>query len=62
MFDFKDRYFKYELWNALRLKSANQIRMYEILKQYETIGKREIKVDKEKLFRRNVRVRSKRQT
>ena len=40
MFDFKDRYFKYELWNALRLKSANQIRMYEILKQYETIGKR----------------------
>ena len=45
MFDFKDRYFKYELWNALRLKSANQIRMYEILKQYETIGKREIKVD-----------------
>ena len=45
MFDFKDRYFKYELWNALRLKSANQIRMYEILKQYETIGKGEIKVD-----------------
>ena len=45
MFDCKDRYFKYELWNALRLKSANQIRMYEILKQYETIGKREIKVD-----------------
>ena len=44
MFDFKDRYFKYELWNALRLKSANQIRMYEILKQYETIGKREIKI------------------
>ena len=33
MFDFKDRYFKYKLWNALRLKSANQIRMYEILKQ-----------------------------
>ena len=42
---FKDKYFKYELWNALRLKSANQIRMYEILKQYETIGKREIRVD-----------------
>lgn len=44
MFDFKDRYFKYELWNALRLRSSNQIRMYEILKQYEYIGKREIKV------------------
>ena len=44
MFDFKDRYFKYELWNALRLRSANQIRMYEILKQYEYIGKRELSV------------------
>lgn len=44
MFDFKNRYFKYELWNALRLKSANQVRMYEILKQYENVGKREIAV------------------
>lgn len=44
MFDFKNRYFSYELWNALRLKSSNQIRMYEILKQYETLGKREIAV------------------
>ena len=45
MFEFKNRYFTYQLWNALRLKSANQIRMYEILKQYETIGQREISVD-----------------
>ena len=44
MFDFKDRYFKYELWNALRLKSPNQVRMYEILKQYEKLGKRELTV------------------
>lgn len=44
MFDFKNRYFKYELWNALRLKSPNQIRMYEILKQYENLGKREITI------------------
>ena len=44
MFDFKDRYFKYELWNALRLKSPNQVRMYEILKQYEGLGKRELTV------------------
>lgn len=44
MFDFKERYFKYALWNALRLKSPNQIRMYEILKQYESLGKREITV------------------
>lgn len=44
MFDFKTKYFKYELWNALRLKSPNQVRMYEILKQYEKLGKREISV------------------
>ena len=44
MFDFKNKYFKYELWNALRLKSPNQIRMYEILKQYEGLGKRELTV------------------
>lgn len=44
MFDFKDRYFKYELWNALRLKSPNQVRMYEILKQYENVGRRELTV------------------
>lgn len=44
MFDFKNQYFKYELWNALRLKSPNQVRMYEILKQYESLGKRELTV------------------
>jgi len=42
MFEFKERYFTYELWIALRLKSSNQFRMYEILKQYEGIGKRVI--------------------
>lgn len=44
MFDFKKEYFTYELWNALRLKSANQVRMYEILKQYEKLGKRELRI------------------
>ena len=44
MFDFKNKYFKYELWNALRLKSPNQVRMYEILKQYEGLGKRELTI------------------
>ena len=34
MFNFKRDFFKYELWNALRLKSQNQVRMYEILKQW----------------------------
>ena len=46
LFGFKDKYFKYELWNALRLKAPSQIRMYEILKQYEKLGKREIEVNK----------------
>ena len=44
MFDFKNRYFKYELWNALHLKSTNQVRMYEVLKQYEGLGKRELTI------------------
>lgn len=44
MFEFKNRYFTYELWNALRLRSPNQVRMYEILKQYEKIGSREVTV------------------
>ncbi|MDE6706801.1 MAG: replication initiation protein [Oscillospiraceae bacterium] len=42
MFDFKERYFTYELWNVLQLKSSNQLRMYEILKQYEHIRKRKL--------------------
>lgn len=45
MFDFKERYFTYELWNVLRLKSSNQLRMYEILKQYEHIGKRRLALE-----------------
>ena len=40
LFDFKERYFTYALWNTLSLGSTNQIRMYEILKQYEKIGSR----------------------
>lgn len=44
MFDFKEQYFKYELWNALSLNSTNHIRMYEILKQYEKRGERTIEV------------------
>ena len=44
MFEFKEKYFTYELWNALRLKSANQLRMYEILKQYQNIGSRVLSI------------------
>jgi hypothetical protein len=42
MFDFKDKYFTYKLWNIFRLKSTNHIRMYELLKQYENLGERTI--------------------
>jgi plasmid replication initiation protein len=45
MFEFKNRYFSYQLWNALRLRSSNQLRMYEILKQYQTKGFRILTVD-----------------
>jgi hypothetical protein len=45
LFDFQDKFFRYRLWNALRLKSKNQLRMYEVLKQYEGIGYRVISVD-----------------
>lgn len=45
MFEFRDRYFTYKLWNALRLKSSNQLRMYELLKQYERIGYRVLPVE-----------------
>ena len=45
MFDFQARFFSYQLWNALRLKSSNQLRMYEILKQYEKIGTRVVGVE-----------------
>ena len=42
MFEFKEKYFTYALWNELKLKSSNQLRMYEILKQYEYLGERVI--------------------
>jgi plasmid replication initiation protein len=50
MFEFKELYFTYELWNALRLKSTNQFRMYEILKQYEHVGERTITLERLKEY------------
>lgn len=44
MFNLKGHYFTYELWNALRLNSINQVRMYELLKQHERTGDFEIRV------------------
>jgi hypothetical protein len=45
LFDLKGDYFKYELWNALRLRGKNQLRMYEVLKQYERAGCRIVLVE-----------------
>jgi plasmid replication initiation protein len=45
MFEIKDRYFKYEIWNALKLKSSNQVRMYELLKQHEQDGEVIFKIE-----------------
>ena len=45
MFEFKDKYLNYKVWNVLRLKSPSHIRMYEILKQYEIIGSRTEKIN-----------------
>ena len=50
MFEFKNKYFSYKLWNALRLRSVNQLRMYEILKQYQKIGHRILSIDDLKEF------------
>ena len=45
LFDLKEKYFKYRLWNALNLTSVQQIRIYELLKQYEKIGTRKLSLD-----------------
>lgn len=45
MFEYKDKYFSYKLWNALQLRSPNQLRMYEILKEYEWKGERIVSVE-----------------
>ncbi|MDE5854149.1 MAG: replication initiation protein, partial [Ruminococcus sp.] len=44
MFELKGKYFKYKLWNVLKLKSVTQLRMYEILKQHEREKKIEMKM------------------
>ena len=43
-FDLKSHYFKYDLWNSLRLRSKNQLRMYEVLKQFEKAGQRILQI------------------
>lgn len=41
----KEKFVSYPLSNILNLSSAHSIRIYELLKQYERIGKRKILVD-----------------
>ena len=50
LFDFKDKYFRYQIWNILKLESTNQIIMYNQLKQYEWIGKREITIRQLRIY------------
>lgn len=45
LYNLKHSYFKYKLWNVLQLDSVNQIRMYEVLKQYELVGRVSIPLD-----------------
>lgn len=53
MFEYKNRFFRYKLWNTLHLTSTNQIRMYELLKQYENTEQKSLTISlvdlKEKL-------------
>jgi plasmid replication initiation protein len=38
LFELRGNFFRYKLWNALRLGGKNQLRMYEVLKQHEYRG------------------------
>ncbi len=49
LFGFKERYFSYRLYNALNLKSSNQLRFYEILKQFENAKTRIVSIDELKM-------------
>lgn len=41
----KERFTRYELKNILNLKNKHSIRIYELMKQYENIGKREFELE-----------------
>lgn len=41
----KERFTRYELKNILYLKNKHSIRIYELMKQYENIGKREFELE-----------------
>lgn len=41
----KEKFTAYDIRNVLRLQSGHSIRIYELLKQYETIGERTFQID-----------------
>lgn len=49
LFEFQNKFFSYELWNTVRLTSTNQIRLYEILKQYERTKHKSVTLTLEEL-------------
>jgi len=49
MFDYKNRFTSYRIWNILRLRSDNQQKMYEFLKQYEHTNNRTVIITIEEL-------------
>lgn len=42
--DLKREFTRYQIENILRLKSSYSVRLYELLKQYESIGQREVDI------------------
>jgi len=45
LLELKEKFLKYDIKNVLRISSPNSIRVYELLKQYEKIGYRVIKIE-----------------
>lgn len=45
LLELKERFTRYQLKNILYLKSKHSIRIYELLKQYQTIGHRTFKIE-----------------
>lgn len=43
--DLKKEFTRYQIENILKLKSGHAIRIYELMKQYQPIGQRELKID-----------------
>ena len=50
LFDLKKYFTQYKLFNVVRLASQYSIRIYELLKQYERVGKRSISIAELKLI------------